>query len=71
MKNYTLLLAFFLLALSNLSAQDEVKYRSLISEAEKLYDEKAFESSAEKYAEAFVALGNKGYINDRYNAACS
>ena len=71
MKNYTLLLAFFLLAISNLSAQDEAKYRSQIGEAEKLYDEKAWESSAEKYAEAFVALGNKGYINDRYNAACS
>lgn len=66
-----LFLVLALIAFSNLQAQDEAKYRELIGEAEKLYDQKEFEDSATKYAEAFVALGNKGYINDRYNAACS
>jgi hypothetical protein len=43
----------------------------LISEAWKLYEAKSYEASAIKYMEAFEAFDNKGFINDRYNAACS
>jgi len=71
MKKCILFLALVLIVFCNLQAQDEAKYQQLITEAEKLYDQKEFKNSAAKYTEAFVALGNKGYINDRYNAACS
>jgi hypothetical protein len=51
--------------------QDHQKYAELIKEAFTLYESKDYLASAEKYAEAFVALGGKGVTNDRYNAACS
>lgn len=66
----TLSLLFFLWAHAAFS-QDQVKYAALIDEAFKFYENKEFLKSAQKYAEAFIALGNKGYTNDRYNAACS
>lgn len=52
-------------------AQDQVKYATLIKEANALYKVKEYKQSALKYEEAFVAFGNRGMINDRYNAACS
>lgn len=52
-------------------AQDQAKYTSLIKEAEVLYKAKEHQQAALKYEEAFVAFGNRGMINDRYNAACS
>lgn len=51
--------------------QDWEKYGELIKEADQLYDDKEYVQSGKKYAEAFVALGNKGAVTDRYNAACS
>lgn len=71
MKKCTLLLALSLVSFFYLQAQDEALYKELIAEAEKRYDQKDYSASAEKYSAAFVAFGNKGYINDRYNAACS
>ncbi len=52
-------------------SQDRVLYDQLISEAWKLYESQSYQASANKYMEAFVAFDNKGFINDRYNAACS
>jgi hypothetical protein len=52
-------------------AQDNIKYASLIKEANAFYKAKEYKQSALKYEEAFVALGNRGMINDHYNAACS
>lgn len=52
-------------------AQDRTKYSELIKEAWKLYQTKDYLTSGQKYSEAFVALGGKGMVNDRYNAACS
>lgn len=52
-------------------AQDPNKYAELIKEAWKLYENKEYLKSGQKYSEAFVALGNMGSTNDRYNAACS
>lgn len=51
--------------------QDQKKYSELIKLAWSLYESKDYLKSGEKYSEAFVALGGKGMINDRYNAACS
>jgi CYTH domain-containing protein len=52
-------------------AQQEPIYDSLVTQAFGFYEIKEYKASAEKYAEAFIALGGKGYPGDRYNAACS
>ncbi len=63
------LLGFFLSIC--VQAQDNGLYKQLVDEAWKLYEAKDFRKSAEKYSEAFAALGHKGMVTDRYNAACS
>lgn len=60
-----------LLTLNCSFGQDWEKYSELIKEAEQFYDDKEYLESGKKYADGFVALGNKGAVNDRYNAACS
>lgn len=52
-------------------AQELTKYKELVQEAERLYQNKEYLESGQKYSEAFAAWGNKGYVTDRYNAACS
>lgn len=51
--------------------QDMNKYSELIRDAWKLYEAKEYNKSAEKYTQAFSSIGNKGLIDDRYNAACA
>ena len=51
--------------------QNQERYAELTKEAWQLYEEKEYLMSARKYAKAFIALGGKGIVNDRYNAACS
>ena len=51
--------------------QDKEKYSELIKEAWGFYEAKEYLKSGHKYNEAFIAFGGKGFINDRYNAACS
>jgi len=66
------ILAILGLLIFNLSfGQNREKYTELIKEAWNLYQTKDYKQSAEKYSEAFSALGDKGNISDRYNAACS
>lgn len=55
----------------NAHAQQEQVYDSLVTQAFGFYEIKEYKASAEKYAEAFVVFGGKGYPGDRYNAACS
>lgn len=55
----------------NAHGQEQQVYDSLVTQAFGLYEIKEYKASAEKYAEAFVAFGGKGYPGDRYNAACS
>lgn len=60
------------LLIGNISfGQDQDKYSELVKQADSLYQSKNYKESGEKFSEAFVALGNKGAVNDRYNAACS
>lgn len=63
-----------LLILGNCSlvvvGQDYIKYYQLVREAEQLYDSGEYLKSGQKYSEAFIAQGNKGTMDDRYNAAC-
>lgn len=54
----------------NANAQNE-EYATFISKADSLYQAKDYKNSGLAYSNAFKALGWKGYIMDRYNAACS
>lgn len=51
--------------------QNKAEYTKLIGEACHLYQNKEYLKSGKKYAEAFARNGNKGLLDDRYNAACS
>ncbi|MNU77813.1 hypothetical protein D3C71_673960 [compost metagenome] len=62
---------FFWVRNAHANAQKEKTYDSLVTLAFGLYEIKEFKASAEKFAEAFVFLGEKTYPEDRYNAACS
>ena len=70
MKKVTLII-FSLFVFNFTFGQNSEKYTELIKEAWSLYKSKEYLQSAQKYNEAFIVLGNKGYLNDRYNAACS
>jgi len=71
MKKLNLLIILGLLIFNISFAQDQEKYTELVKKADSLYQTKNYKESGEKFSEAFVALCNKGYVNDRYNAACS
>ena len=71
MKKVTALTILCLFVLNSVFAQDREKYSELIKTAWSLYESEDYLKSGTKYSEAFVALGGKGMINDRYNAACS
>jgi hypothetical protein len=71
MKQLVLITILSLFVFNFTFGQDQGRYAELTKEAWKLYEEKEYLMSAQKYAEAFTALGGKGIVNDRYNAACS
>lgn len=71
MKKITILTLLGLVIFNSSFGQNSEKYLELIDEAWELYEDKEYLKSANKYSEAFVAGGNKGSIEDRYNAACS
>ncbi len=71
MKTNILLILLGLFTGQLILGQDYPKYYQLVDEAYQLYENKEYLKSGQKYAEAFVALGNRGMIEDRYNAACS
>lgn len=65
------ILAALCLSQMHLSAQDRTRYDALVKEAEALYEQHDHAASAARYSAAFAALGWKGTLDDRYNAACS
>lgn len=65
-----LLIVINLLSQYTASAQADSPYKIHIANADKYYNNKEYKKSAREYTPAFAALGNKGYQNDRYNAAC-
>jgi hypothetical protein len=71
MKKLTVLTILSLLAFNSSFGQDITKYSEIIKEAWSLYESKDYLKSGEMYSDAFDALGGKGMVNDRYNAACS
>jgi hypothetical protein len=60
-----------LMVVNTAFCQNNGEYTRLIDEAYKLYQNKEYLKSGKKYAEAFAADGNKGFVDDRYDAACS
>lgn len=71
MKTISLLSIIYFLTIFGAFGQDEKKYGECVTEAMKFYYAKEYQKSGEKFSEAFVALGNKGYLGDRYNAGCA
>ncbi len=67
----TKLLIIGFLILNNVHGQSQQRYSELINEAYNLYQNKLYFQSGLKYSEAFSSFGNQGYVNHRYNAACS
>lgn len=51
-------------------AQD-TEYSTLVAEGEKFYNSKEYLKSGQAYSKAFAANDGKGFVPDRYNAACS
>lgn len=70
MKLRHILLVFALATGGGVYGQSQQDYAKHISEADAHYNNKDYRKSAEAYSKAFAALGGKGYMNDRYNAAC-
>lgn len=66
-----ILLITALLCATSIYAQQDSLYKAYISQAEEQFYKKAYIEAANYYTKAFEALGNKGYTNDRYNAACA
>jgi hypothetical protein len=66
-----LLIALLLFVSCNLLfSQNSKEYQSLVGEAMKYYESKDYLKAGNKFDEAFKSNENKGYIDDRYNAAC-
>lgn len=54
-----------------LTTEQKVEYKKLKTQAWQLYESKDYLKSAQKYASALNIIGDKDYVYDRYNAACS
>lgn len=66
------IITIILLSLSiGVYSQAMKEYRAKVAEAMDFYKNKEFQSSAEKFKEAFDVLDGKAIPADRYNAACS
>jgi hypothetical protein len=60
------------LILNNLSGQTiQLEYYRLIKKADSLFQFKNYKAAAFTYSDAFMTLGWKGIVKDRYNAACA
>lgn len=69
LKTYLFLVTALCATASTSFAQDMERYAELTKEAQILYERKDYGKAGQKFSEAFVALGNKGIIQDRYKAA--
>lgn len=71
MKKIIFLIFINILVFSKIIGQGNVGYKELVDEASKLYQAKEYSKSGQRYSDAFRSLGDKGIVNDRYNAACA
>lgn len=55
----------------NTLGQFSEKYQQLVRVADSLYNAGDYKNSGVKYSEAIQSNGDKGTVDDRYNAACS
>lgn len=68
MKNIVLIIAGLL---AGAMAARPAEYNELTALAWAHYEAQDYALAAETYEKAFAAFDDKGYVNDRYNAACS
>ena len=61
---------FSLIVACNAFSQD-TEYNAFVTTADSLYRIQNYRESAIEYSKAFKTFGWKGYLVDRYNAACS
>ena len=61
---------FSLIVACNAFSQD-TEYNAFVTTADSLYRTQNYKESAIEYSKAFKTFGWKGYLVDRYNAACS
>lgn len=47
------------------------EYATHVQQAAEFYKNKKYTKAGKAYAEAFASFGDKGFANDRYNAACA
>jgi hypothetical protein len=66
-----ILLVILLMFIVRESYSQNPQYNEHIRIADSLYTAKNFKQSALEYSKAFETIGWKGYVGDRYNAACS
>jgi hypothetical protein len=71
MKGKILLASLGVLIVINSFGQDQQKYSDLVKEARKLYENKEYLKSGQKYSEAFKIINNKAITSDRLSASCS
>jgi hypothetical protein len=69
MTNKTIILFLTILTFNLAFGQDTEKYLTLVKEAQTLSKNKKYLDAGRKYSSAFIALGNRGYVPDRYNSA--
>lgn len=67
---FLILTAIQVVVITPLFAQSKT-YPDLVNEAQHLRDNKQYAKAAITYSQAFVVNGNRGNVNDRYNAACA
>lgn len=69
MTKKTIILLLTVLSFNLTLGQNTEKYLILVKEAQTLSKDKKYFDAGRKYSDAFIALGNRGYVPDRYNAA--
>lgn len=71
MKKIIPLLFFGMLGIAGYAQHPPVSYFHLVSVADSLQRANNFKEAAHTYNAAFAAFSGKGFVNDRYKAACS
>lgn len=69
MTKKTIILFLTVLSFKLTLGQNTEKYLILVKEAQALHKDKKYLDAGRKYSDAFIVLGNSGYVPDRYNAA--
>ena len=69
MKPNYILIYFFCISVNFLGQTAVPKYYFFIKQADSLWKQKEYKNAGLAFSSAFKVFGNKGYVEDRYNAA--